>query len=79
MKKRCLINYYGMLAEVMGVSNEVIELQWQKNQNAREIFIQHHPTLKDFPFQVAIDTKLVETIDHSDFNTISLLPPFSGG
>lgn len=79
MKKKCQINYYGLIAEKMSTSSQIIELEWEQSQKARELIIGKFPHLENLPFQVALDTKIVTNMDDDNFDTISLLPPFAGG
>lgn len=79
MKKEYQIDYYGMIAEKMDKTSERLKLEIPLGENARVFFIQQYPILKNLPFQVAIDTKIIEEFNTIDFHKISLLPPFSGG
>ena len=79
MKKKCQINYYGLIAEKMSTLSQIIELEWEQGQKAREILINKFPQLENLPFQVALDTKIETDMIDDNFVTISLLPPFAGG
>lgn len=75
----CLVNYYGMIAEAIGKDSETLELEISEQTDARTLFVSLYSQLAHLPFQVAIDTEIVERFDSRNFSSISLLPPFSGG
>lgn len=63
----------------MNASSDLVELEWVENQAIRKLITDKFPSLENLPFQVALDTKIVSYINDSNFETISILPPFSGG
>lgn len=75
------VKYFGMLAEIAGVSEEV----WMVDQavtvgNFRSWVVGKYPAMQDKKFKIAVNQKISE--DFVPIETpaeIALLPPFAGG
>ena len=74
------IKYFGMIAEKMGKTEEIYELEFSGKLNLREYFLKKDARLQDMNFQIAVNKTLTEVITN-DLNSveIALLPPFAGG
>ncbi|MCF0050303.1 MoaD/ThiS family protein [Dyadobacter sp. LJ53] len=75
------VMYYGMLAEITGLANEV----WVADPNLtvgelRSQIMERYPAMREKKFKIAVDQKISQ--DHVPIDSaseIALLPPFAGG
>ena len=75
------VKYYGMLAEIAGMSDEV----WNADTSLtvgkfRSQVLERYPAMRDKKFKIAVNQKIAE--DFVPIETpaeIALLPPFAGG
>lgn len=70
--------YFGMIAEKLGTSEEILELSKETN-NARSFLLNKYPVLNTMSFSVAIDQELQDEITSDSISEIAVLPPFAGG
>jgi len=76
------VNYYGLIADLIGISDEDFELNFNESNelDLRSIFNHKYPALLKINYKIALDTEFTETINRNSIaNEISLLPPFAGG
>lgn len=74
------IKYFGMIAEKMGKSEELVDLDEKNQSDLRNYFVGEYPFLKEIDYQIAVNKTLTEVIDKkTEFVEIALLPPFAGG
>ena len=73
------IKYYGILSEITGQSQEVLEIENPTCSHLLISLYERHPKLKTTPFKVAVENQIIDdNAPITNFN-IALLPPFSGG
>ena len=78
---RIKIKYFGMIAEWMNCSEQIVELSIGATvADVRTYLEKENQKLSGISYQVAVDQK-VATLDMvlSEENEIALLPPFAGG
>lgn len=77
----CEVRYYGMIAEKLGLSSEVIDIDsdLRHQEDLEKSFVDRFPILKLMTFKVAVDGVVTNEIKGSEVKTIALLPPFAGG
>lgn len=75
------VQYYGMIAEKIGVSSEEITLDISNNTESLKSYFENlHPILKNMSFKIAVNNELTDYLDPNNLNAeIALLPPFAGG
>ncbi|MBI1837766.1 MAG: hypothetical protein HYR91_10940 [Flavobacteriia bacterium] len=75
------VEFYGMIAEKIGVSKASILLDLKEEEiNLRDMIMAIYPELTAMTFQIAVNNELKESISKDDFGkTIAILPPFAGG
>ena len=73
------INYYGVLSDLTGQSQEIVELETPTVAFLFEILYLRYPQLKTTTFKVASENQIIENDATITTTSISLLPPFSGG
>ncbi len=73
------IRYFGMLTEVTGCEEEIIDFPEVVISELLEMLFIKYPKLKDKKFQVAQNNELVPFKTKISSKEIVLLPPFSGG
>lgn len=75
------ILYFGVLAEIAGKSNELLE--WSEGQNTddvRKILFEKYPALKDRKFKLAVNQQITDGLAEVPTSAdVALLPPFAGG
>lgn len=78
---KCEVRYYGMLAEKLGLSSEIIDIDTdlKLHENLEKSFVYRFPILKLMAFKVAVDGVVTNEINGSEVKIIALLPPFAGG
>jgi molybdopterin converting factor small subunit len=81
MKMKLHLRYYGLVADRLGRSSEVVE--WELGEatvDLRSRLVQLHPALATLRWKLAVDQEFVEgpcTVHEA--SEIVLLPPFAGG
>ena len=73
------INYYGVLSDLTGQSQEIVELETPTVAFLFETLYLRYPKLKTTTFKVASENKIIDNDATITTTSISLLPPFSGG
>ena len=76
------IKYFGQLAEVKGIEDEVLEFQQSSLLlcDLEKLLISKNKNLENFTYKIAVNQLIVENnylIKNND--EIAILPPFSGG
>lgn len=73
------VKFFGMLADAAGTTGLVLEDS--RNTDAlKEKLFTDFPSLKNMPFVIAVNKKIVrENKQLSAGDTVALLPPFAGG
>ena len=58
------INYYGLIADLIGISDENFELNFNESNelDLRSIFNHKYPALLKINYKIALDTEFTETI-----------------
>jgi molybdopterin converting factor small subunit len=74
------ITYFGMIAEIVNCSCEIIQFDYDKSCNFRHIIEERYPEIAKIEYKIAINQQLTDSIetDHSEIE-VALLPPFAGG
>ncbi len=75
------VQYFGMIAEAAGTSNEELELT---NNAMVSSFIQviqnKYPALKNMDFKIALNQSIVDdSTEIKEDAELAVLPPFAGG
>lgn len=74
------VTYFGMIAEIVNCSTEIIELDYDKNCNFRHIIEEKYPKVAKVEYKIAINQELTDIIETNQNELeIALLPPFAGG
>lgn len=75
------VQYYGMIAEKIGISSEGITLDISdKKDSLKSYFENLYPVLKSMSFKIAVNNELTDHMDPDSLGAeIALLPPFAGG
>ncbi len=75
------INYFGMIAENVQMSSEVISIDSNNGIiDLRDFFESRYPVLKDLSYKIAVNNEFRNSIEAgTEVNEIALLPPFAGG
>jgi molybdopterin converting factor small subunit len=75
------VEFYGMIAEKIGVSKSSILLDiHEEDLNLRDTIMSVFPELTTMTFQIAVNNELRENLSKDDLGkTIAILPPFAGG
>lgn len=75
------VEFYGMIAEKIGVSKSSILLDLKdEDLNLRDMIMSVYPELTAMTFQIAVNNELKESISKDDIGKIiAILPPFAGG
>ena len=75
------IKYFGMLAEKIGKSTEVVDTPATTTVDAlRRHLINRHPALDGITFQVAVNLSVAQAETQINPNDeVAILPPFAGG
>ena len=74
------IKYFGMIAELIGMQSESIDLQIEKGFNLKMFFEAKYPSIKSVNYKIAVNQQISDVIiEESDSVEIALLPPFAGG
>lgn len=74
----CEVEFYGMIAEKIGLEKTSIYIG--ENQNIRDIMMGIYPELTEMTFQIAVNNEFREELQTSENdNKIAILPPFAGG
>ncbi len=75
------INYFGMIAENVQMSSEVISIDSDNGIiDLRDFFESRYPVLKDLSYKIAVNNEFRNSIKAgTEVNEIALLPPFAGG
>ncbi|NNK82700.1 MAG: MoaD/ThiS family protein [Flavobacteriaceae bacterium] len=73
------IKYFGLLVEVTGCAEEVINTSAKTISALLEFLISKYPELETKNFQVAQNNTIVDKSVPINQTEIALLPPFSGG
>lgn len=75
------VKYFGMLAEIAGMSDEI----WTADRamtvgNFRSQIMEKYPAMRDKKFKIAVNQKISEDFVPIEIPAeIALLPPFAGG
>ena len=74
------VTYFGMIAEIVNCSTELIALDYHENCNFRHIIEEKYPEVTKIEYKIAINQQVTDIIpsNHSELE-IALLPPFAGG
>jgi len=74
------VTYFGMIAEIVNCSTEIIALDYFENCNLRPIIEEKYPEMAKIEYKIAINQQLTDIIEenHNELE-IALLPPFAGG
>ncbi len=73
------IKYFGMLAEVTGCNQEIVQLSDTSVSGLRGTLLAKYPKLKDKNFKIAQNQIIISEMIKLTGEEIALLPPFSGG
>lgn len=74
------INYFGMIAEVVGSSKADFELRGRNVSDLKSELENTFPELLGMSYQIALNQKLVSTeTEIMEQDEIAVLPPFAGG
>jgi molybdopterin synthase sulfur carrier subunit len=75
------VKYFGAIAEVTGVSEEVLELEAVDSsvQKLSAFCLQKYPQIGNLSFQIAVNQKISINTELSDNDEVAFLPPFAGG
>ena len=73
------IKYFGLLTEVTGCSEEILEFQGGTVGELLTELNKKHTLLESKDFQIAQNQQLVGLQEQIKGTEIALLPPFSGG
>ncbi len=73
------INYYGILADIIGQNQEELEIENPTYTRLIEVLHERYPQLKNTPFKIASENQILEDEAPIIHHNIALLPPFSGG
>ena len=73
------IKYFGLLAEVTGRDEEILDFDQSTVAQLLDILYERYPGLSDKDFQVAQNHEIASPGDTLSYGEIALLPPFSGG
>ena len=75
------ILYFGVLAEIAGKSNELLE--WDEGQNTddvRKVLFEKYPALREKKFKLAVNQQIINGLTEVPTSAdVALLPPFAGG
>lgn len=74
------ITYFGMIAEIVNCSTEIIEIDYVKSCNFRHLIEEKYPKISKIEYKIAINQQIMDSIEtnHNELE-IALLPPFAGG
>lgn len=73
------IKYFGLLTEVTGCSEEILEFHGETVGELLTELNKKHALLESKDFQIAQNQQLVDFQEQINGTEIALLPPFSGG
>ena len=74
------VKYFGMIAELIDKSAELIEVEVSEKNDLRSYFELKYPGLKEMNFKIAVNKELVNNVTElEEGSEIALLPPFAGG
>lgn len=75
------ILYFGVLAEIAGKSNELLE--WGEGRNTddvRKVLFEKYPALREKKFKLAVNQQIINGLTEVPTSAdVALLPPFAGG
>ena len=74
-----LIKYFGLLTEVTGCSEEILEFHGETVDELLNELYKKHTLLESNDFKIAQNQELVNLNEQINGTEIALLPPFSGG
>ncbi|MFY0644975.1 MAG: MoaD/ThiS family protein [Bacteroidia bacterium] len=78
--KKLNLKYFGMIAEQMGLDQEVQQLVVAHTEELRQELESRNFMLKSIPFRFAVNQVLVtENYPLNEGDEVALLPPFAGG
>ncbi|MDP6908258.1 MAG: MoaD/ThiS family protein [Flavobacteriales bacterium] len=75
------VNYFGMIAEWTGCSNQTIEINRTGTVGSLRNQLQHdHENLGSISYQIAVNHQIAANeIELKEQDEIAVLPPFAGG
>jgi len=72
--------YFGMIAEKIGKTNEVFDVDFNQKMNLKPFFESKYNNLQTLNYKIAVNQELKDFIDfESESVEVALLPPFAGG
>jgi len=79
MAREISVHYFGMIAEKLNKSSEI--LSFPDSAIVLKPFLEDiHPNLKEFTYSIAVDLEFSETLNENQLpKKIDVMPPFAGG